>query len=345
MTSLPILDLIAGLIFIYFLLSIVCNAIFEGLSALLSIRSNMLTQWITQNFPNLAGHFLDHTMLKGISAKGKGNSYLSASNFSLILVDAIAKEIGKVPETLADIKTAIEDFETRNTQIFPPDFQRALKIFIAESQQAAAKAEHGKSELQQFRNYVEHWFDSMMERVGGAYKRKAQAASFIIALITSVALNIDSIQLMNYLYNNPDGRQALAAASYRAAGDTSYMHTVNKIKQQQQAIEVNDSNPAVNDSLQAINQNLTQVISAVQQQKQAIDTTAATLAMYVPFGWSHEAKADFKKNPVRKTGGLLITIFAVCLGAPFWFDLLGKVANLRNSIKPETTAQKEKNNT
>ncbi len=345
MTSLPILDLIAGLIFIYFLLSIVCNAIFEGLSALLSLRSSMLTQWITQNFPNLAGHFLDHTMLKGISAKGKGNSYLSASNFSLILVDAITKEIGKVPETLADIKTAIEDFETRNTQIFPPDFQRALKIFITESQQAAAKAEHGKSELQQFRNYVEHWFDSMMERVGGAYKRKAQAASFLIALITSVALNIDSIELMNYLYNNPDGRQALAVASYRAAGDTSYMNMVNQIKQQQQSIIGNDSNPAVNDSLRAINQNLSQVIHAVQQQKQAVDTTAATLAMYIPFGWNHEAKADLEKNPVRKTGGLLITIFAVCLGAPFWFDLLGKVANLRNSIKPETTAQKEKNNT
>jgi hypothetical protein len=35
-------------------------------------------------------------------------------------------------------------------------------------------------------------------------------------------------------------------------------------------------------------------------------------------------------------GGWVLTAFAVSPGAPFWFDLLGKVSNLRGAgIKPE----------
>ena len=40
--------------------------------------------------------------------------------------------------------------------------------------------------------------------------------------------------------------------------------------------------------------------------------------------------------------GLLMTVAAVSLGAPFWFDLLGKVAQLRSTGKREEPApQKE----
>jgi uncharacterized membrane protein YphA (DoxX/SURF4 family) len=44
-------------------------------------------------------------------------------------------------------------------------------------------------------------------------------------------------------------------------------------------------------------------------------------------------KVHFGKN-VAMLGGLLITALALSLGAPFWFDLLGKVARLRGSGPP-----------
>ena len=43
--------------------------------------------------------------------------------------------------------------------------------------------------------------------------------------------------------------------------------------------------------------------------------------------------------------GWFITISAVSLGAPFWFDLIGKVSSIRNSIKPEQKKEKENSNT
>lgn len=55
-------------------------------------------------------------------------------------------------------------------------------------------------------------------------------------------------------------------------------------------------------------------------------------------------------NQVRKQGGLgrviigwVVSAFAISMGAPFWFDLLGKVMNVRNARKPiagKTNAEK-----
>ena len=49
----------------------------------------------------------------------------------------------------------------------------------------------------------------------------------------------------------------------------------------------------------------------------------------LPIGWQ-DAPADFI-GWVKASVGWLITIAAVSLGAPFWFDLLGKVTNLRGA--------------
>ena len=37
----------------------------------------------------------------------------------------------------------------------------------------------------------------------------------------------------------------------------------------------------------------------------------------------------------KKLLGLLITAFAICLGAPFWFDILNKVARIRATSRKE----------
>lgn len=46
----------------------------------------------------------------------------------------------------------------------------------------------------------------------------------------------------------------------------------------------------------------------------------------LPIGWD-----DIGDDWFKRVIGWLITTAAVSLGAPFWFDLLGKVANLRGS--------------
>jgi hypothetical protein len=68
-------------------------------------------------------------------------------------------------------------------------------------------------------------------------------------------------------------------------------------------------------------------------------------ALQLPIGWS--MGADDQRRPPKSLGeafmklvGLSLTAFAVSLGAPFWFDLLNKLVNIRAAGKPPETASK-----
>src|SRR6185436_8355805 len=43
----------------------------------------------------------------------------------------------------------------------------------------------------------------------------------------------------------------------------------------------------------------------------------------LPLGWSHASSPHSVAGGFGKVLGLLVTAFALTLGAPFWFDLLG----------------------
>ncbi len=64
----------------------------------------------------------------------------------------------------------------------------------------------------------------------------------------------------------------------------------------------------------------------------------------IPLGWDFAGGAQDLPGGWEawfgKAIGLLLTAAAVSLGAPFWFDLLGKVARLRATGAPPPTAAK-----
>jgi hypothetical protein len=54
----------------------------------------------------------------------------------------------------------------------------------------------------------------------------------------------------------------------------------------------------------------------------------------LPLGWGPENRsAPSVLGVLEKIAGILLTAAALMLGAPFWFDVLGKVARLRSSGK------------
>jgi Collagen triple helix repeat (20 copies) len=69
------------------------------------------------------------------------------------------------------------------------------------------------------------------------------------------------------------------------------------------------------------------------------DQVAAMEASGLPLGWDNQFlpwPGDWT-DWLWKIFGLLITACAVSLGAPFWFDMLSKVINLRTALKPKVT--------
>jgi hypothetical protein len=155
-----------------------------------------------------------------------------------------------------------------------------------------------KGDPARFRRNVARWFDDTMERASGWYRRQAEVRLLVIAAVVTVALNVSTIAVVQRLWADGPVRAAVAAGlSPTATSGTD--------------------DPAQTRS----------GLERLDAEYRRLDASA------LPLGWSEEAWPS--SWPVSVVGWAL-TVGAVSLGAPFWFDLLGKVSSLRSSgEKPE----------
>jgi hypothetical protein len=151
------------------------------------------------------------------------------------------------------------------------------------------------------RHAVALWYDDAMDRASGTYKRRVQLIIFVLAALITGALNADTVTFANRLAQDPALVARVAAAAQGAAQSTA-----------------SGGQPAAPAQ--------SEVASALE-------------ALKLPIGWSLN-ETDPRAVPRDVSGvlgkllGLLFTVAAVSLGAPFWFDFLGRVVNLRLSGQP-----------
>jgi len=158
------------------------------------------------------------------------------------------------------------------------------------------------------RRGLELWFDDAMQRVSGWYKRKTHAMVVVLAAVITLFTNADTIRMANMLWASPALRAELVA-------------------QAEVATIEGEGAPADRRALEPLIgwQTDFQKLGEAWNQPEA-DRRAA-------FGnWLAALVADH-------FSGWLLTTIAVSLGAPFWFDILKKVVNLRSSGKAPEQAQ------
>jgi hypothetical protein len=212
-----------------------------------------------------------------------------------------------------------------------PRLSRSVAAIIREADGSILRADQMVATT---RVNLESWFNDAMERLSGTYKRKAQITAFIIGFILALLLNVDSISVATSLWREPTLRQAIIAQAQ------SY-------------------------TLPAASQGSTATVSPLQNIP-ALETQL--LALNIPFGWTFTlfntaglqcsllpVKAsqvwgipsrDSQAQPVClrfsnlppdsiswlvKLLGMLMTAAAAAQGAPFWFDILGKLVNVRGT--------------
>jgi hypothetical protein len=223
--------------------------------------------------------------------------------------------------------------------------------FIADEEQALAKA----------RQNVENWFTETMDRMSGVYKRRAQAISFIVGVFLALLVNIDSVTITEALWREPTLRQALIA---QAEMEVAQAKATGQPPQQAES-----SNPVTDlqDKLKDLN------LPFGWTKIPRYDATGA-LCKWMPtadktdsdrFGIKLPAIESFNDIKLVLTGsaqlvcyspavnfnstnglkwllGILITGGAASQGAPFWFEILSKLVNVRSvGIKPEDQAKKK----
>jgi hypothetical protein len=154
------------------------------------------------------------------------------------------------------------------------------------------------SDVEKLRDNLARSFDNMMDRVSGIYKRFLKWISLGVGMVLAFAINADTIAVGSALWND---------ASLRA----QMVQTASSFK----APESSTGNVDVTGLTDAIKKSETDLRP-------------------VPIGWYDKT---IPSNPLLwllKLVGLLLTGFAISLGAPFWFDLLSKFMNLRGAGPP-----------
>lgn len=207
--------------------------------------------------------------------------------------------------------------------VISPEVHQTLSTLLMNVEEYATDQE---KHLAKARQNVERWFDDAMDRVSGVFKRYTQMMAFIIGFIVALVLNVDSVNLTEYLWRDPTVRQTIVAQASRAA-------------EQPQTSTGTDQNPKLS-------------VESAQQQLEALhlpvgwgirDYEPASCQLFpsadqvfgVPIPFSNHCLntplADDRSNVMTKLLGVFLTALAAMQGAPFWFDMLKRLVNLRGT--------------
>lgn len=155
-----------------------------------------------------------------------------------------------------------------------------------------------RSSCQHTQDRLERWFKESMGRLTGRYTRYAQTAIVVASTLVTIGFNVDTLLLIKSFSLNPARTQAAVALANNLTQKSS------------------DAGEAVSKLMPAFEK------------------------LDLPLGWPDAAWAPTNTGVeyvLAKILGWLLTISAVSLGAPFWFDVLGRFTNIRQAgPKPAT---------
>lgn len=319
------LDAAIGLVFLFLLLSLVCSSMQEAIETVLKYRARDLHRGIVEmlrdkNNTALVAEFYDHPL---ISALYKGDydpkkhrnlpSYIPPRTFALALLDLLRPaQADTVPApgvAQAQANVAVNPmFQLRNAVSSNPNeaIKRALLPLL----------DSAENKVEIARQNVEDWYDAAMDRVSGWYKRRTQITIALIGLCLAAVMNVDAIGMARYLNTSQTVRSVIVARAEAAA----------KGMQAPATFELEDP------------------LGWLERQGG------------IPVGWvaspdENEKPIDFQRDWRRfpsgagswllKISGILLTTFAVTLGAPFWFDVLNRFMVVRSTVKPQEKSKDE----
>jgi hypothetical protein len=249
-------------------------------------------------------------------AKRQIPAYISSRDFAHALLDIIQSGPGRY----ADIGAAIAG------EIADPQLRQALLGIATRAQ----------GRIDKFTDGVADWFDNSMDRLSGSYKRRMQMWTFVVGFATAAVFNIDAFYVLGQLWERP----ALAAAITSQGGTELVAAVAASEKAAAQAGVAGAeaaSPPAAGASAPK---------SGAIPTRELIDRLDT-----LPVGWGQKRAypAWDSARPWAFLGfylsfvvGLAITASSAVFGAPFWFDLLQRLIQIRGTgARPPSNRERE----
>jgi hypothetical protein len=311
-----ILDVAIGVIFIYLLLSILCTAANEWVAAVTRRRGEMLRKGIQQLLENqptrgegdtdaFLREFYKHPLITSMMHDKNHPTYLAPRTFAAVVTDLLtAAKPGAVE---------FDDLEEGGKELPEGNVKKSVLALVQRSNKNLEVAQVA----------IEGWFNDAMDRVNGWYKRRTQLWTIIIALGLTLVANADTIHIVRQLGTDPVLRAAVVEeAKVRAQKPPPTI-----------SVEYKDENDPTNPTVTR------------NEGYQLSDKERDLLGQML--GWHDNVfrdKTGKRLGPLvwgERIIGWLLTLLALSLGAPFWFDMLNKIMNIRFAGKSPDEASKK----
>jgi len=305
--------------------------------------------------------FYDHPGIKYLGENKISNkpSYISPAFFSKALMDVL-KEKANDPAAspLKQLQDGIDAIKNTN------ETKKLIQSLLTDAD----------NDLEKFKTSLEAWFNETMNRTSGWYKRQSQKITFLIGFVLAISFNVDTISIVKKLSNDPNAAKAMAdvAAKYiethkdstghLPAVDTATAKMLFKAAKKQVDEDIANAN-----SIIGLGWTIPADTTIKLFTKNALNTKTdsvnceACLVKIKDCSWRDHSlylvndKAELNAvgkaryvwcmsfSSGRRLIGYLLTALAISFGAPFWFDLLNKLVQLRGAgKKPEEVVEKAK---
>jgi hypothetical protein len=298
-----VLDTAIGLVLLFFIVSTICSNIYTLISRALNTRGKMLKETLIKllgedlceqlmHHPLIHENYVRYNFLTRKLEYQTEPAYIAPDVFARFLVELLDKA-----SSTTDASKVLPDL--------PEQLTYPVRHFLLELQEK-------RRNLQNLQAEVEKWYNDRMDSLTRIFKERAQITLGIIAVFVVLIFNINTITIANTLWEGPTLREQL-------------VQTANQTIQDSQA-----ATPAAEEEIRG-------PVQIFEEDLQAL---------HLPIGWTEqELKATkivpgrlaFVDDPERRVPGTfinlvgwLVTIGAAMFGAPFWFDLLRNILNIRS---------------
>ena len=209
--------------------------------------------------------------------------------------------------------------------VISPELNQTLSALLLNVEEYTSETER---QIAKARGNMENWFNSSMDRVSGVFKRYTQALAITLGIILSLLLNVDTISVAQYLWREPAVRQVLVAQATKLQPSDSQsvvspQETVEQFTEQFGGLNLPIGWDLKKYGAVAIYNSDCQLFPRPGQFF-GIPVFLSNFCITQP----HTTDST---NIVVKLFGILITAGATAQGAPFWFDMLKKLVNLRGT--------------
>ena len=316
------IEVAVGLIFVYFLFSLVCSKVNEYVASAFRWRARGLEEAIGKLLDDPAGAaapissstFFEEPTIKALvdpshrrpvvtwllrrhETTAKVPSYLASATFAGVVSRMLGADNAQAASAIAGLPES-----------------HPLKKPLADMLARAG------TDVDRFRASLERFFDNAMDRVSGWYKRRVQKFLTFYAVGVAVLFNVDTIAIATTLWTQPTVRASMVELAENATTTTT-------------------AAPKKGAPTTATTQAPVDPKKVAEQIRDEVG---------VPLGWKIDTKPwDLHRDwglvgrVLVRIAGLLVTVLALTLGAPFWFDVLNKISQLRSAgKKPPRAAPK-----